>query len=295
MEQQCFITLAEHSKKHLVSDWPNNGKTLTDAEAEAEAEAESKNIGLLLGKKSGILDVDLDCIAAKALADVILPEPAVKFDRGSPDSGHYLYKATSFGSRKSFTSDKSGSTLVELRGDGAQTMIPPSVHPNGNKLSFTALNEAANLVEYADLLKAVNLLAACSEIAQSWQDGIRHDLAMAFSGLARKQDLNANLVMQIVQRICQINNDPEEKDRLNTVRSTFSKPMDDLIGYKGLVECLGQSAAKRIADRITAYSGKPTYLETVKSEVSGSNIINFGQFSDKANVTEAKMGSALAQ
>ena len=120
MEQQCFITLAEHSKKPLVSDWPNNDKTLTDAQAE------SKNIGLLLGKKSGILDVDLDCIAAKALADVILPEPAVKFDRGSPDSGHYLYKATSFGSRKSFTSDKSGSTLVELRGDGAQTMIPAS-------------------------------------------------------------------------------------------------------------------------------------------------------------------------
>jgi hypothetical protein len=49
MEQQCFITLAEHSKKPLVSDWPNNGKTLTDAEAE------SKNIGLLLGKKIGHL------------------------------------------------------------------------------------------------------------------------------------------------------------------------------------------------------------------------------------------------
>jgi putative DNA primase/helicase len=130
---------------------------------------------------------------------------------------------------------------------------------------------------------------------QIWQDRIRHDLAMAFNGLAQKQDLNANLVMQIVQRICQINNDLEEHDRLDSVRSTFSKPMDDLIGYKGLVECLGQSAAKGIADRIAAYSGKPTHLETVKSQVSGSEIINFGQFSDKGNVTEAKMGSALAQ
>ena len=289
MEQQCFITLAEHSKKPLVSDWPNNGKTLTDAEAE------SKNIGLLLDKKSGILDVDLDCMAAKALADVILPEPVVKFDRGSSDSGHYLFKASSFGPRKSFNANKSGSTLVELRGDGAQTMIPPSVHPNGNKLSFTALNEAANAVEYADLLKAVNLLAACSEIAQSWQEGLRHDLAMAFSGLARKQDLNANLVMQIVQRICQINDDTEEKDRLNTVRSTFSKPIDDLIGYKGLVECLGHSAAKRIADRIAAYSEKPKHFEIVNSKIEGGNIINFGQFSDKANVTKAKMGSTLSQ
>ena len=110
-----------------------------------DAEAESKNIGLLLGEKSGILDVDLDCMAAKALADVILPEPiAVKFDQRVADSGHYLFRASSFGPRKSFNANKSGSTLVELRGDGAQTMIPPSVHPNGNKLSFTALNESGS-------------------------------------------------------------------------------------------------------------------------------------------------------
>ncbi|XXK35836.1 phage/plasmid primase, P4 family [Rhodobacteraceae bacterium nBUS_22] len=71
--------------------------------------------------------------------------------------------------------------------------------------------------------------------------------------------------------------------------------MDDLIGYKGLVECLGHSAAKRIADRIAAYSEKPRHFEIVNSKNEGGNIINFGQFSDKANVTEAKMGSALAQ
>ncbi len=71
--------------------------------------------------------------------------------------------------------------------------------------------------------------------------------------------------------------------------------MDDLIGYKGLVECLGHSAAKRIADRIAAYSEKPRHFEIVNSKIEGGNIINFGQFSDKANVTEAKMGSTLGQ
>ena len=74
-----------------------------------------------------------------------------------------------------------------------------------------------------------------------------------------------------------------------------AQPMDDLIGYKGLVECLGHSAAKRIADRIAAYSEKPRHFEIVNSKIDGGNIINFGQFSDKTNVTEAKMGSALAQ
>ena len=50
------------------------------------------------------------------------------------------------GPRKAFTSgDKS--TLVELGGDGSQTMIPPSVHPNGIKLEFTSFNEEVNPID----------------------------------------------------------------------------------------------------------------------------------------------------
>ena len=183
---------------------------------------------------------------------------------------------------------------MELRGDNTQTMIPPSVHPNGKQLSFTAFNLKANKVDYDELVRAVNLLAACAEIAQRWQEGLRHDLVRAFSGFARKQGLDTDLVWQIVQCICKITSDREEQDRLNTVRSTFSKPIDDLIGYMGLVECLGQSTAKRIADRITTHSGKPTQFEIIHTEVEDGGIVNFGQFSDKVNVTEAKMGSAFA-
>ena len=62
---------------------------------------------------------------AKALANVILPAPHKIFDRGSTDSGHYLYRASSFGPRKTFNAEGAKSTLAELRGDGSQTMIPP--------------------------------------------------------------------------------------------------------------------------------------------------------------------------
>ena len=97
---------------------------------------------------------------AKALANVILPVPHAVFDRKSSDSGHYLYRASSFGPRKAFNAEGSKSTFVELRGDGSQTMIPPSVHPNNNPLTFTAFNADAIHVQYKDLLKSVNLLAA---------------------------------------------------------------------------------------------------------------------------------------
>ena len=92
-------------------------------------------------------------------------------------------------------------------------------------------------MDYVELLKAVNLLAACSEIAQNWQEGCRHELALSFSGFARKHGLEPNLAMQIVQRICQIAYDPEVEDRLNAIRSPFNRPFESVIGFSGLLEC----------------------------------------------------------
>jgi putative DNA primase/helicase len=96
------------------------------------------------------------------------------------------------------------SNLVELRGDGAQTMIPPSVHPNGVSLSFTGSNPEAIGVEYSELLKAVSFLAACSEIAQLWSEGSRHELSLSFAGLCLKQGVNDQVLINIIQRICEI-------------------------------------------------------------------------------------------
>ena len=175
--QDAYLELKPQSKIPMVSDWPNQGKHLD------EFASTNGNIGLILGSTSGILDIDLDCREAKILADIILPVPHAVFDRGSDDSGHHLYRASSFGPRKTFNAEGSKSTLVELRGDRAQTMIPPSIHPNGSKLVLKVCNPNAAEVTYEGLLQSVNLLAACAEVAQNWIDGTRHDLSLAFSGL----------------------------------------------------------------------------------------------------------------
>ena len=133
-DQDAYLELHCNSKRPVSNDWPNQGQPA------ASALSSGKNIGLILGNMSRLLDVDLDCCEAKTLADIILPLPSATFDRGTADSGHYLYNAITTGPRKAFTSaDKS--TLVELRGDGAQTMIPPSVHPNGIRLEFTSFSQ----------------------------------------------------------------------------------------------------------------------------------------------------------
>lgn len=222
---ECFITLQPYSKQPVAKHWTNNGRTFQDA---IFPEA---NIGLLLGTTSGIIDVDLDCKEAKGLADLILPTPFAEFDRGTSDSGHYLFRANSFGPTKRFTSAGSKTTLVELRANGAQTMIPPSVHPYGTRLTFKAICDQSEPVEYSDLLKRVSLLAAAAEITQNWTEGRRHNLALSFSGLCLKAGLDSSLITQIVQRICSLTNDNEEQDRLNAIRFGVNKAADDLAGF----------------------------------------------------------------
>ena len=185
--QDAYLALRSKSKIPVDANWQEQGKS------QEEAQSVTGNLGLLLGSKSNVMDVDLDCSEAKDLAKLILPKPFAQFDRGTADSGHFLYKATSFGPTKRFGANGAKTTLVELRGDGSQTMIPPSVHPDGDSLVFKDVNPDAAEIEYSDLLRSVSFLAACAEITQLWSDGRRHDLALSFSGLCLKQGVDAQL------------------------------------------------------------------------------------------------------
>ena len=286
--QDAYLALHPQSKSPVGANWPEQGKSQEDALSA------NGNLGLLLGSKSSVMDVDLDCSEAKALADLILPVPFATFDRGTPDSGHYLYRTASCGPTKKFSANGVKSTLVELRGDGAQTMIPPSIHPDGDRLKFTNINQEASEVEYYDLLRSVSFLGACSEIAQLWSSGRRHDLALSFTGLCLKQGVNAQLLLNIIQRICQINGDTEEQDRTNCVRTSVGKPDDMLRGYQGLADCIGKVAADRITERIAAYCGQELKSLSFR-EIAKVEVINFGRFTDGANVTEAKLGETFGQ
>ena len=286
--QDAYLALHPQSKRPVGVNWPDEGKS------QEQALAANGNLGLLLGSRSSVMDVDLDCPEAKALAELILPKPFAQFDRVTPDSGHYLYKAISFGPTKKFSGNGPKSTFVELRGDESQTMIPPSIHPDGSHLIFTEINQDATEVEYADLLKSVSFLGACSEIAQLWVSGRRHDLALSFAGLCLKQRVDPQLLINIIQRICQITGDIEEQDRMNCVRTSVGKPYDKIRGYQGLVDCIGKTAADRIATLVGTYCGQEERSLSVVEEAE-AEVVNFGRFTDGSNVTEAKLGETFGQ
>jgi hypothetical protein len=99
------------------------------------------NVGLILGPRSGeVVDVDLDCAEALALADIYLVETGAVFGRASKPRSHRLYIAPG-AVYETFADPSTGDTLLELRAAGRdggahQTVIPPSMHRSGEAVAW---------------------------------------------------------------------------------------------------------------------------------------------------------------
>ncbi len=89
------------------------------------------NIGVLLGEPSGwLVDVDLDCEEAVALAPEFLPPTGAKSGRPGKPASHWWYVCEGAKTRK-HQDPATKKMIVELRSTGAQTVVGPSMHPSG--------------------------------------------------------------------------------------------------------------------------------------------------------------------
>lgn len=118
---------------------------------------DSSNVGLLLGDPSGgLVDIDLDCPEAIELAPQYLPPTLAVTGRANNPGSHYFYIAP--GLRTKQHKDKSDrSMIVELRSTGAQTVVGPSIHPDGD--AYDTLKATPATVDAAELANAVQALA----------------------------------------------------------------------------------------------------------------------------------------
>jgi putative DNA primase/helicase len=283
----AYVCLHPKKKNPIKADWRNQSVSAEDALAASQML--QHNIGILNGTTSGVIDIDLDCAEAVAFADLFLPETVASFGHEGNDRGHYLVAIQSSGKTRKFNMPDSSECLVELRSDGTQTMLPPSIHPSGQKLQFSYINDSAPAVDYADLLVATQRIAACSVIARSWSEGSRHQLALAFAGMMYKADFNQDLAENVVNTICNFTKDEEMADRLNAVTTTYAQDASSISGYGIMVDVLGVNTARKIAewldigadntDVIEADGAAPTILPTTNED----------------EITEEKMAEAFTR
>lgn len=185
----------------------------------------SENIGVVLGAASGgVVDIDLDAREALGAADFFLPHTAFVFGRTSKPRSHRIYVSEPSNSLArpkpgKFTA-ADGTTLVELRADGQQTVVPLSLHPSGEFYEFQSNGDPA-LVEGATLSRAVAHVAAAALVARHWPaKGQRHDAALSLEGMLVRGGWTGEQIKAFILAVATAGGDEELKDRLRGVDST---------------------------------------------------------------------------
>jgi hypothetical protein len=123
----------------------------------AQAFRGAGNIGLILGRASrDLVDVDLDCVEARDLADEVLPNTIGVTGRPSSPRSHRWYLCPGVQSRR-HQDPVTHASIIEIRGTGLQTLVGPSIHPSGEPYDRLAGEPAKVSVEV--------LMAAVAKIA----------------------------------------------------------------------------------------------------------------------------------
>ena len=183
----------------------------------------SSNLGLLLGEPSqDCVDVDLDCAEAIGAADLFLPRTEREHGRPSTPRSHRWYSVSPAPKTKQFEDPDGKTMLVELRSTGAQTIVPPSVHPSGETLVWHSTG-MPTVVEATELERAVAELAACAMLARRWTLHIRHKTSMALAGMLLRAGWSEERTVAFIRAVATVANDEELDDRLGNVAATAER------------------------------------------------------------------------
>lgn len=239
------IPIPSGEKGPRVSGWESKTFAVSDF-------SDTDNIGVHLGK-TGLYDVDLDDKMAAIAADILLPNTARVSGRpGKPRSHRF------------FTSDEriehavyhglggNNDTIVELRGwskSGAptQTVIPPSVHPSGELVTWDSDQKPLHcqLPEQTAFWKCgVRNVAIAVLLARAFPGpGHRHGPRLAMAGFLHRAGLEDREVLAIGKAVMTLIGG-DVNDWLDTAKTTLAK----LKGDKGAAITGGPTLKNDLAD-----------------------------------------------
>jgi len=242
------VTYCGKSPHHSISKgWQH--LRITDADLAAHFAGEPRNVGVILGQASkGLADVDLDCPESILLAERFLPRTASIFGRPSTPGAHRLYVV-----EKEFKTvrlqDGGGECLVELRGDGGQSVLPPSTHETGESIAWATDGERAEVL-HEFLLRSVHTLGAAVLFARAWpQKGGRQDAALALGGWVLRRGWTIDEAVRFVEGVCFAAGDDEVAKRISTIQASFERieSGNSATGGQKLVGIFGADLVNRAA------------------------------------------------
>jgi hypothetical protein len=134
LDSGCLIIrVARREKRPLGSAWQT--RATDNPDDVARWLAAGSNIGLLLGPASGVVDVEYDTPAGRdqlaAFGILDIPTPTWRSARGE----HRLFRWEPWMPQTAVV--HADDLEVRIGGRAAQSVLPPSVHPDGTRYEWT--------------------------------------------------------------------------------------------------------------------------------------------------------------
>jgi len=246
------IPVTRGTKKPRGDDWQ---KLRLDADGISETFRKEDAVGALWGEVSGgVCDIDLDDAEAVRAAHTILPATYIYGRSGRP-STHFLYKIRDggWGTRKY---RYEGEMLVELRGTGSQSLVPPSTHPEGKYA--VDVDRAWVEIGREELEKLIGQVCAIAVLAKAYpKGGGRHDLIHAFCGALKRGGADDRTVRVLGTALVNAagRKESDREQRLRTIESTIAGDKEAVYGWKSVFEIVGKGPCEA-AKKFLGVTGK---------------------------------------
>jgi putative DNA primase/helicase len=212
--------------------------------------SEPGNVGLLLGKPSGELtDIDIDAPEAAAVANVFLPPTEMVHGRRSKPRSHRWYRVENAPAPMKFT-DADGVCLLEIRSRGQQTLVPPSIHPSGERIRWEDGGPPAK-VQASELVRTAKLVAASALLARNWPgQGSRNEASLALAGTLLRSGWRLEATETFIKTTARAAGDEQYRERAAAAGSTNARLAGkaEATGARRLAELVGEAVADKVRE-----------------------------------------------
>lgn len=286
------LPIRDNTKRPYGSDWVNrtvdSEQRLIDLFTEAQ-EGGANGVGLKLGTHSGgLIDVDLDHPKAGRLREYLLPTSPMQTGRpGHPHSHRWYLVEDEVPSTRPYKMPD-GSSSVELRSTGSQTLIPPTTHPSGESYQWVGEpfggQDGPAVVPGKRLAIQVATLSMGAVLLDGWpRKGGRHEAYLALAGglLRDGDEINSfwrNNLPTLIRALAMVTEDEDGPDtRVSEVMGStlrrLQQPDSRAQGFPTLGRIIGEDAVdmvRRMADEVQSLSGYKRAEEMTRISVSES-------------------------
>jgi hypothetical protein len=227
------------------------------------------NCGIRTGQKSGGLhDVDVDDKEALDLVAGFLPPTAMTSGRSGQGPSHHWYIAPD--AKTEQWKDDLG-MIVELRGDKVQTLVPPSVHKEGDRVVWFG-GGAPTRVAGVDLKRRCALFACAMTLGRHYPpEGNRHEATLGVAGMLLQAGVTDAEAEQVILAAALRGDDEEAEERLTAVATTRARMVanEPILSGGNVKKHFGTATQKLVRKWL--------------AEVTGSRIVDATDTSDGAD------------